>query len=560
MKRSIAKLKEEARNLEQEEAWAEAIQVYQQILQISEEGEDEVELSIYNRIGDLYLRIGKPGDAVRYYEMAADLYEDAGLYNGAIALCNKAIRQDPDRPEPYLKLTRLTLAQGFISEARRWSLEFAERAFRSGGRDAALKALRALADRASAPEIHELIAEVLEARNEAGAAAAQLLAACRLRLAAGDTAAANALRARIVALDPTAALLDRDSSVPVSSAGAASDPAPGVDEFVPELSASVLAEDDDLGAEIPSPTPPLAALDELQLESAADSAGIADLPLLTDLAVETSVEAAPASPPLWEPAVEDDDVAADDIVAPLPLLGLTDSFAEPEPEPPPEPQPEPVVPVLDLETGTIEPVPPAGLAPQRTAPAADQVGGDGFAAGGGVSTEGGFVDLATLVQGEDTVERGATRYTVEAPVPTGDEDRDFLELLHQFRSKVEEHLGEEDADSRYDLGLAFKEMGLYDEAIAQFQLALRGMADPLKVYEELGDCFILKGSYGIALKVLQGALRLSEGQGGKLLGIYYYLGRAYEALGRVDEARDAYERVLALDLEFRDAAERLAKL
>jgi tetratricopeptide (TPR) repeat protein len=149
---------------------------------------------------------------------------------------------------------------------------------------------------------------------------------------------------------------------------------------------------------------------------------------------------------------------------------------------------------------------------------------------------------------------------VEAPEPSGDEDRDFLEMLSEFKSKVSEHLGEEDAESRYDLGLAFKEMGLLDEAIAQFQVALRGMESRLKVYEELGDCFVLKGDYSVALKILQGALRLADDGSAELIGVHYKLGRSYEELGRVAEARDAYERVIALDLEFRDASSRLARL
>lgn len=556
MKRSITKLKDEARNLEQDEAWAEAIQVYRQILQVAEESEEEVELSLYNRIGDLYLRIGKPGDAVRYYELAADLYEDAGLYNGAIALCNKAIRQAPERPEPYLKLTRLTLAQGFISEARRWSLEYAERVFRTGGRDAALEALKELADRAAAPEIHELFAEVLEARGEAGAAAAQLLAAYQLRLEAGDTASAEALRDRILALDPEAEFPDRDVDPGAVAPSAEEwDRAPGAEEIESGLAEPAPtdrgAEDDPGNSAVPSALEAPAELPGLQLESAADSAGIADLPLLTGAAIEAMSGVEPTSA-TWGVAEEDDEEPEDDVVAPLPLLGLYDAPAEEEAK-------EPVVPVLDLEAGTVEPAPVAIVAPELGAQTADGAEAHEFAGSGGAGAESGFVDLATLIQGEEAA-RGETRYTVEAPVPTGDEDRDFLELLHQFRSKVEEHLTEKDADSRYDLGLAFKEMGLYDEAIAQFQLALRGIDDPLKIYEELGDCFILKGSHTIALKVLQGALRLSEGRGGELLGIYYLLGRTYEELGKGDEARDAYERVLALDLEFRDAAERLANL
>jgi tetratricopeptide (TPR) repeat protein len=83
----------------------------------------------------------------------------------------------------------------------------------------------------------------------------------------------------------------------------------------------------------------------------------------------------------------------------------------------------------------------------------------------------------------------------------------------------------------------------------------------------LGECFFAKGDHTVSLKVLSGALRLSEEGAAELIGIHYKLGRgyeelgrSYEELGRAEEARDAYERVVAIDLEFRDAAVRLARL
>jgi tetratricopeptide (TPR) repeat protein len=171
-----------------------------------------------------------------------------------------------------------------------------------------------------------------------------------------------------------------------------------------------------------------------------------------------------------------------------------------------------------------------------------------------------YIDLGSLLLDSETRETGETRYMVETPESTGDEDQDFMELLAQFRSKVSEHLGDEDMESRYDLGLAFKEMGLVDEAISQFQFALRGLDDKLKIYEELGDCFMLKGDYTVALKILKGALRHPDTVPGDLIGVHYKLGRSYEEIGRTMEARDAYERVIALDLGFRDAASRLSRL
>ena len=136
----------------------------------------------------------------------------------------------------------------------------------------------------------------------------------------------------------------------------------------------------------------------------------------------------------------------------------------------------------------------------------------------------------------------------------------FAELLSQFKQKVAAHVSSEDAAAHYDLGLAFKEMGLIDEAIGEFQIALRAGDMRLKVYEELGQCFLLKEQYNIAEKVLRRALEVGYRDELELLGVYYHLARAYEAVGKRDEARDAYERVLGLDINFRDVTARLARL
>src|SRR5690606_37773487 len=103
-------------------------------------------------------------------------------------------------------------------------------------------------------------------------------------------------------------------------------------------------------------------------------------------------------------------------------------------------------------------------------------------------------------------------------------------------------------------------MGLVDEAIAQFQTALRAGRAPLKVYEELGHCFVLKEQYNVAIKVLSRAVQVPHQDDTELLGVFYLLGRCHEELGQPAEARDAYERVFGVDINFRDVAERLARL
>jgi tetratricopeptide (TPR) repeat protein len=171
-----------------------------------------------------------------------------------------------------------------------------------------------------------------------------------------------------------------------------------------------------------------------------------------------------------------------------------------------------------------------------------------------------YIDLGALILGDDGEREHTTRFVVEEKEPSGDEERDFAEMLAHFRQKVAENIEVEDATSHYDLGLAFKEMGLVDEAIAEFQVALRGGANPLATLEILGQCFVEKGQYAVAARVLDRALRLPGATDADLVGVLYQLGRSEEALGRPRQAVDYYERVLSVDIRFRDAGRRIEAL
>jgi len=154
----------------------------------------------------------------------------------------------------------------------------------------------------------------------------------------------------------------------------------------------------------------------------------------------------------------------------------------------------------------------------------------------------------------------STRMQVEDPKPTGDEQADFEEMLRRFKRGVAENVEAEDYEAHYDLGVAYKEMGLIDEAIAEFQKALRGATHRVRSYEALGQCFVEKKQYPIAAALLQRATEVPGTDDQQLVGVLYLLGFATEHLGRPAEALPYYLRVFAVDIEFRDIAERVAAL
>src|SRR5437762_6151930 len=142
----LEKQKEKARGLEGKDPKG-AIEAWVEILKGQEEDPDpNQDLAIFNRIGDLYLKLREPAQAADYYDQAVDKYAELGFHNNAIAMCNKVLRNAPGRQTTYLKLAKLYAAKGFMAEAKQHFLEYAERMQKAGKIQQAFAALKEFAD------------------------------------------------------------------------------------------------------------------------------------------------------------------------------------------------------------------------------------------------------------------------------------------------------------------------------------------------------------------------------------------------------------------------------
>lgn len=196
------------------------------------------------------------------------------------------------------------------------------------------------------------------------------------------------------------------------------------------------------------------------------------------------------------------------------------------------------------------PAPPAAPAPPQARPAAPRP----------PAAESEFVDLGSLVRDEEGPRD--TRMRLEGARPTEDEQRNFEEMLAAFKRGIEQNLEDEDYQAHYDLGVAFKEMGLLDEAIAEFQKALRApeVGARLRASEALGVAFFDKGQFGVAESVLRRAVDTLDGADDAKVALLYWLGRAAEAQGKAGEALTCYERAMAVDIRFLDLGQRVGRL
>jgi tetratricopeptide (TPR) repeat protein len=282
-------------------------------------------------------------------------------------------------------------------------------------------------------------------------------------------------------------------------------------------------------------------LDEQSL--AADEIPQPDVPAAADEAEALSLQAAAEEVPA---SVEDGatPVELEPGLEPEPAL-------EPEPEPEPEPAPAPeltgettseIDALEDLVSDEDEPAPPppdeAARELDRPAPRA----------------EGGF-DLAAEL--EDALDPDPNSRSSTFSGGAGDS---FAAVFHEFKKGVSKTLSDNDHEAHYDLGIAYREMGLFDDAMGEFRAAMGSPARRLECMHMLGLCSLELGQSEQAVAYLQEVVAdgsLSEDQ---RLPLRFDLGRAFESQGDVESARAAWEAVAAVDPEFGEVTERLRSL
>lgn len=142
----------------------------------------------------------------------------------------------------------------------------------------------------------------------------------------------------------------------------------------------------------------------------------------------------------------------------------------------------------------------------------------------------------------------------------GTEEEGFRQVFAAFKAGVEKQLGAQDYEARYDLGIAYREMGLLDDAIGEFRTALDGPAHKLQCLHMLGLCALDLGRPADAVAHLEQALGWPELPAEQQTALRFDLGRAHEAFGDTARARAAWEAVAAADPDFADVGDRLANL
>jgi pilus assembly protein FimV len=154
-----------------------------------------------------------------------------------------------------------------------------------------------------------------------------------------------------------------------------------------------------------------------------------------------------------------------------------------------------------------------------------------------------------------------------APAPTAESLNELSEVFQEFRNELGE-LGEEDEDleTHYNLGIAYREMGLLDEAIGEFQKVAKAVQNG-KPFAYAMNCstllalsFLDKGEPKIASLWYKRALETPKLEPETVLALRYDLGLALEMAGESNAALDSFRQVYAMNIDYRDVADHIAAL
>lgn len=137
---------------------------------------------------------------------------------------------------------------------------------------------------------------------------------------------------------------------------------------------------------------------------------------------------------------------------------------------------------------------------------------------------------------------------------------DVDQVFAQFKKGVEENIGLEDSDTHFDLGIAYKEMGLLDDAIHEFKLAMSNPQKECLAETMIGLCFVEKGQIAEAISHFKKGLYSDNKNDREELGLYFELGVAYEMLQDPKEALYYFQKVQKRDPSFRGVGAKIKAL
>jgi tetratricopeptide (TPR) repeat protein len=474
----------------------------------------------------------------------AEVLAKYGLQEKALERLREVLRANPRHLEAHALLVTLHLDQGRHAKAMELANVMGRVAAKAGSPDVWQRVKRRLVaagyrldgERVAAPPrerpaARDEVAQLIEGLLEPGAKPRQAAAK-------GKPAPAK---------PRPAAAADLAAAEPPGGAPAAGKPAPA--KTRPRAVADRLAE---LvrGRGAPAKPRPAAAADLTAAEpppAAASAAPSAAPPQVVPPAPAAPRATAPPLPPARSGKIDlrqiGREIAAEEFGE---IAELLDAASPPDIPPPGPPRRRPDA-ILD-ETG--------GMSWLDEADARRSAGGG--AAGGGeelFGEEEGFIDFAAELK-QELSQAGI----FEGEMLLQPREQSLEEIVEGFKRGVAENLSPTDYETHFNLGIAYREMGLLDEAIGEFQLAAKSPDHLVSCCSMLGLCFLDKGLPELAIKWYRRGLAAPNVAEDDALGLLYDLGNVQMSLGEPEEAYKTFVELYGINTNYRDVVAKLEEL
>jgi tetratricopeptide (TPR) repeat protein len=471
---------------------------------------DPSDLAATNLAGDLCVRANNLPEALRLFRRLAEAYAQEGYVPRAIAIYKKILKLGPSNIDAMVRLAGLYSDQGLAREARDLYSQSLAICQAQGLQEKALEVMRRICASEPANIAHRLrLADLCKAAGHTEEAFKASLDAAELALSASDHELA------MVAAELAAALQPDD---------------PRLRELRQRLARQ-------------EPSPENVSPVEATVEPAPEPAALEDDPGL--VAEARTLEEAPEA--LEEPV-------------PGAVSGSSEIDLSDEWEAIAAGQEAPGSAGFDIEDVELEIdfYVKYGMA-QKAFERLDQLDQE-------FPGDAKLVELRRRLRGQRSPERPAGDAHPGASRAQPDFAASLGQLLHELGSEGSPPASESDPQVHYELGIAFREMGLVDEAIGELQKAARGSrpgADRsrfLSVCSLLALCFGEKQMPALAAKWYTRALKVPGLDPDAILALQYDLGVAYECAGNVEAARESFLEVYSQNIEYRDVAARIRQL
>ncbi|UCD06652.1 MAG: hypothetical protein JSV98_05330 [candidate division WOR-3 bacterium] len=558
----LAELKRKIAELEAKGSFNEAIEELESaISEFPNEG------SLYNKLGDLYLKVNQQKNALNAYEKGARAFKEETYFPNAIALCKKILRFDKNRTETYGLLGELHKELDQRGEAANYLLEYADRKRRANDLDTALKTYDMI--RELVPNNARILKTISAIYEQVGKKdrGSELLEEAKEIETKHEKFKETVLEERIKTESPPDAVPD-EPEVTVEEK---------IEETIPEVEEPVQLEEikpvekdprskDDISIE-DIVSPEVAEL--LKDEKRSSSAGVEIVEKLSEIdktielgelylkldsteeAIDCFRDAENAS---WRGKDYDKAFSLNKKIAELRPFDLKSRQHLVEIARMRSDKDQQVSFMLELAEALnrreakseakkvyrdiMRIDPDNAVAKERVGPVGPAPASEKAAS---------VVDLGEVLRIEQSEAKARAMQSIE-------------ELVSEFRREVFESIGEGDYTSHYDLGVAYKGMGLYQEAVEELEIAAKDEKLKLKALEMIGASYLDYDKVDDAIRILSESLQIEGHDAKEYFGIHFLLGNCYEKKNDLRSALKSYVNAYNIDKKVPALNEKILQL